>query len=760
MPKSSSKNKKSKAPVYISHSQRNKVGKQSLKFGSARTTVLMAVMVLGSAFAGLGILQQSKESKAAVTEPIVLQDSQCTRTIDPTNTFEVSNGEILCLNPGTYNITGGLITMYTNNATVTTTPSKLSTGGKARILGKFTIYGDDNRILNLFIDGLGDNSGTILTPNGTDNTIIQGNDITSTAQNKTSTSQNDRQGVCLNIGTGGTSTAAVGPKNTLIDRNKIFNCGWGKFDQAIYLSNNQFARVTNNIVFDNPMFGLQFYPDSHGAVVENNLFDRNAAGITFSGSSTTQYSRDNIFRNNIVSNTGHNQYGNAITAAASERSIGHWWDGTVGTGNQANDNCVINGRYGLYKSGTNPGYTKSGNIDIPTGDPLYTNAVPGGDALTKDFTLLPASPCIGKGPVAAVPPTPTTDTIAPTVNITTPNEGSLVTDVISIAANATDNIGVVGVQFKINNVNLGTEITASPYQISWDTLPLANGPYVITAVARDASGNSSTSTAVNVSINNAPIPPSDIDVEPPSVQITAPSTNTTVSGSSVSITANATDNISVSGVQFKLNGNNLGVEDTTAPYGTTWNTTSVANGSYSITAVARDEAGNVSTSNQVTVSVNNPVPETVLSTIEAQNATSCRFNWSSTRCSSSVTSLSGVGAVNNNFVVLSSNNNSITQNFNTPTDGTYKFGFVARSKSYRGDAKVDVFLNNVKVSTGFTLSPSAFTFYTLTQNLPAGSHSIRFVYINDKCGNTVPRESCNTTNDRNAWIDQFRLVRL
>src|SRR5262249_7880648 len=51
---------------------------------------------------------------------------------------------------------------------------------------------------------------------------------------------------------------------------------------------------------------------------------------------------------------------------------------------------------------------------------------------------------------------------------------------------------------------------------------------------------------------------------------------------------------------------------TGAPFSTSWNTTTVANGSHTITAVARDAAGNTNTSAPVTVTVNNAVTGTQL----------------------------------------------------------------------------------------------------------------------------------------------------
>jgi subtilisin family serine protease len=93
----------------------------------------------------------------------------------------------------------------------------------------------------------------------------------------------------------------------------------------------------------------------------------------------------------------------------------------------------------------------------------------------------------------------------------------------------------------------------------------------------------------------------------PAVSVTAPAAGATVAGT-VSVTANANDNVGVVGVQFKRNGANLGAEDMTAPYSTSWNTTAVADGNYTLTAVARDAAGNVRTSAAVTVTVSNAAP--------------------------------------------------------------------------------------------------------------------------------------------------------
>src|SRR3989344_1661951 len=82
------------------------------------------------------------------------------------------------------------------------------------------------------------------------------------------------------------------------------------------------------------------------------------------------------------------------------------------------------------------------------------------------------------------------------------------------------------------------------------------------------------------------------DSTPPTVSITAPEDEDTVTGASVTVSADASDNIGVVGVQFKLDGENLQAEDTSSPYSITWDTTAESDGGYDLTAVARDAAGN------------------------------------------------------------------------------------------------------------------------------------------------------------------------
>src|SRR5262249_41905154 len=147
-----------------------------------------------------------------------------------------------------------------------------------------------------------------------------------------------------------------------------------------------------------------------------------------------------------------------------------------------------------------------------------------------------------------------TDVVAPTVAISAPLANTTVSGTsVTVAANASDNVGVLGVQFKLDGVNLGAEDIAAPYSIVWDSTAATVGTTPPPAVARDAAGNSATSAGVLVTV---------ADAIAPTVAISAPVANVTVSGTSVTVSATASDNVGVAGVQFKLDGVNLGAEDT------------------------------------------------------------------------------------------------------------------------------------------------------------------------------------------------------
>lgn len=187
-------------------------------------------------------------------------------------------------------------------------------------------------------------------------------------------------------------------------------------------------------------------------------------------------------------------------------------------------------------------------------------------------------------------PTP----VIPTVTLTSPvNDGTLKgTETFNAVATSS-----VGVQFKVDGINAGSEDTTSPYSVSWNSKTTANGSHVVSATARSSTGHTTT-TSVNVVINNPTAP---------AINITSPANGATVNGNSQVISANASDTSSISGVQFKIDTINLGGEDTSAPYSTNWDTTSFSEGNHTITAVARNDSG-LMASTSVIVNVQNIAP--------------------------------------------------------------------------------------------------------------------------------------------------------
>ncbi len=188
------------------------------------------------------------------------------------------------------------------------------------------------------------------------------------------------------------------------------------------------------------------------------------------------------------------------------------------------------------------------------------------------------------------------DTTPPTVAVTAPVASATVSGTVTLRATASDAVGVVGVQFLVDGQVHGAEDPTSPYEMQVGTGALSNGPHVLGARARDAAGNVATSS-VSVTVANV-----TADTTPPTVAVTAPVANATVSGS-VALSATASDALGVVGVQFLVDGQAHGAEDLTAPFGATLDATSLSTGAHTVSARARDAAGNVGTAAVVPISV-------------------------------------------------------------------------------------------------------------------------------------------------------------
>ena len=97
---------------------------------------------------------------------------------------------------------------------------------------------------------------------------------------------------------------------------------------------------------------------------------------------------------------------------------------------------------------------------------------------------------------------PPGDTTPPTTSITSPANGATVSGTVTVAASASDNVGVTRVELYVDGALIGTD-TSSPYQIAWNTTTATNGSHGLQTRAYDAAGNVGSSTVVSVTVSNA-----------------------------------------------------------------------------------------------------------------------------------------------------------------------------------------------------------------------------------------------------------------
>ena len=177
----------------------------------------------------------------------------------------------------------------------------------------------------------------------------------------------------------------------------------------------------------------------------------------------------------------------------------------------------------------------------------------------------------------------------PTVTMTSPAAGP-VSGTINVAADATDDNGVTKVEFFVGTTSIGVD-TAAPYEVSWNSTVVGDGPHALSATATDTIGQTGSDT-IDIIVDNTP----------PSVTITSPVNGATISGA-ITVTADTTDTNGVSQVEFFVDGTSIGV-DSTVPYEQLWDTTTASNVGHTVTARATDVAGNFA-EDTVSVTVDN-----------------------------------------------------------------------------------------------------------------------------------------------------------
>jgi len=96
------------------------------------------------------------------------------------------------------------------------------------------------------------------------------------------------------------------------------------------------------------------------------------------------------------------------------------------------------------------------------------------------------------------------DATNPTVSVVAPSSGATVSGTIDVTTNASDNVGIVRVELRVDGTLVATS-TAAPFGFSLNTANYPDGTRTIRVTAYDAAGNSA-SVDVTVTVSNAAPP--------------------------------------------------------------------------------------------------------------------------------------------------------------------------------------------------------------------------------------------------------------
>jgi len=209
------------------------------------------------------------------------------------------------------------------------------------------------------------------------------------------------------------------------------------------------------------------------------------------------------------------------------------------------------------------------------------------------------------------------DKASPTVAITAPSDGATVSGNVNVAASASDaDSGVDRVEFLVDGDVVGSDASA-PYTYGWDSSAMADGTHAIRARAVDLAGNSTTSDAASVTVNNAPSAP----------DVTAPTSTIRCNGGacasgwyadSVDVALSAADDAGGSGVKeirYTTDGS-----DPTATSESVFSNPVNVSLTTTVKYRAFDNAGNAEAVNSQLIRVD-MTPPTVAITAPANNAT-------------------------------------------------------------------------------------------------------------------------------------------
>src|SRR6266568_828444 len=235
------------------------------------------------------------------------------------------------------------------------------------------------------------------------------------------------------------------------------------------------------------------------------------------------------------------------------------------------------------------GNTLVGTFNSPPYQVTLSNLAKGTYTITANATSNQGGTRTATATIVVVGPN-----VPPSISITSPAAGAVFNApaTVPITVNATDSDGTVTLVELFGDGALLGASNSAPFSFTWSNVAL--GAHTITARATDNQGAQTTSAPVSITVNN-----------PPTATLTSPSQGASfLVGSSITLTANASDTDgTIARVEF-YQGTTLIGTATTAPYSVNWSVT--APGTYTLTVKAFDNLGGVGTSAATTITVTGP----------------------------------------------------------------------------------------------------------------------------------------------------------
>ncbi len=308
--------------------------------------------------------------------------------------------------------------------------------------------------------------------------------------------------------------------------------------------------------------------------------------------------------------------GSVSTAAFSTASAGETVvafvasDGPVGAGRQT---ATVSGA-GLAWKQVRRANGRAGDAEIWTATAaskltgVAVTSTPAVGGFDQQLTVLTFADAAGAGASAAA----SAASGAPSVSLTASAAGSLAFAVGNDYDHAISRTTSPGQVLISQWVDTGTGDT---YWVQGTGTPSSAAGQNVTLSDTAPTADQWNLAAVEVTPGTTPPP----DKTAPTISITNPAAGQVVSGQ-VPVAASASDNVAVATVQFFLDGKPLGSPVTTPPDAISWDTSAAANGSHVLSARATDASGNVGTSADVTVTVQNPAPPVPCFIMDAQQS--------------------------------------------------------------------------------------------------------------------------------------------